>query len=287
MPPPANAPVHMVVDPMWQWVFGGLHFLVAAWVIYYSARTPVRQKDWRELAFRMTVLFSGAAGAIFFEPAVDRAVNLWYAEVGQWPLSQMWGISVPLWVAPVYLWFIGGGALVIVDRIRKGGTTRDYLYIFGGIAVADLLLEVPIIKIAGLYTYYGENQPFFDADWFPLPLWLIFTNRVFDLLPALMLIALMSFRSKWVIAAVPVLMLGSCYMSYGLVTWPTVYALHNGASPLVAHLAATYTIVVATLFTVAGARMAPRLRHLMDHHRPDGRRPGAGAEEPAPALVSD
>ena len=291
MPPPPNAPVDMVVDPTWQWGFGLLHFLVAAWVVYYAARTPVRQRDWRELAFRMTVLFSGALGAVIFEPAVDRAVNLWYAEIGAWPLSHMWGIYVPLWVAPVYLWFIGGGSLVIVDRIRKGGTTRDYLLIFGGIAVADLLLEVPIIKIAKLYTYYGENQPFFSQDWFPLPLWLIFTNRVFDLVPALLLVVLMSFRSKWVIAGIPVLMFGSMYVSYGLVTWPTVAALHNGAGPLVAHLAAVYTIVVATLVTIAGARIAPRMRHLMDHHTPAGRRAAVEAEPAAsglaPALVTD
>lgn len=284
MPPPPNAPVDMVVDPTWQWIFGGLHFAIAAWVVYYSGRTPFRQKDWREFAFRMTVLFSGALGAVVFEPAVDRAGNLWYAEIGAWPMAHMWGISVPLWVAPVYLWFIGGGSLVIVDRIRKGVRSRDYLLIFAGIAVADLLLEVPIIKIAKLYTYYGENQPFFHQDWFPLPLWFIFTNRVFDLVPALLLVVLMSFRSKWVIAGIPVLMFGSMYVSYAFVTWPVVAALHNGASPLVAHLAATYTIVVATLTTIAGARIAPRMQHLMDHHKPSARR--APAEKTAaPALV--
>jgi len=287
MPPPPNAPVDMVVDPTWQWIFGGLHFAVAAWVIWCSGRTPWRQKDWRELAFRMTVLFSGAAGAVFFEPAVDRAVNLWYAEIGQWPLSQMWGISVPLWVAPVYLWFIGGGSLVIVDRIRKGGTTRDYLYIFGGIAVADLLLEVPIIKIAKLYTYWGANQPFYSQEWFPLPLWFIFTNRVFDLAPALLLVVLMSFKSKWVIAGIPMLMFGSMYVSYGVVSWPVVAALHNGASPLVAHLAATYTIVVATLITIAGARLAPRMKDLMAHHDLANRRPVAKSEPATPVLVGD
>lgn len=287
MPPPVGAPIDMVVDPTWQWIFGGLHFAVAAWVVYYSARTPVRQKDWRELAFRMTVLFSGALGAVIFEPAVDRAGNLWYAEIGAWPLSNMWGIHVPLWVAPVYLWFIGGGSLVIVDRIRKGVRSRDYLLIFAGIAVADLLLEVPIIKIAKLYTYWGDNQPFYSQDWFPLPLWFIFTNRVFDLAPALLLVVLMSFKSKWVIAGIPMLMFGSMYVSYGVVSWPVVAALHNGASPLVAHLAATYTIVVATLITIAGARLAPRMKDLMAHHDLANRRPVPETQSATPVLVGD
>ncbi|GAA5175953.1 hypothetical protein GCM10023321_83080 [Pseudonocardia eucalypti] len=266
MNPPGDAPVHMVVDPAWQWGFGLLHFGVAALTVVLAARGPIRQRDWRELTFRMVVLFSGALGAVVFEGAVDRAGKLWYAEQGAWPLVTLWGVHVPLWVAPVYLWFIGGGALVIIQKIRNGGRPRDFLYIFGGIAVADLLLEIPIIKIAGLYTYYGDNQPFFHPEWFPLPLWFITTNRLLDLVPAMLILVLMSARSKHVMWAIPVVMFGSMYVSYAFVTWPTIAALHSGASALVAHLAATYTIVIGLLATYFGAQLAPRMKELMKHH---------------------
>jgi hypothetical protein len=176
---------------------------------------------------------------------------------------------------------------VIVDRIRKGVRPRDYLMIFAGIAVADLLLEVPIIKIAKLYTYYGENQPFFNQDWFPLPLWLIVTNRLFDLVPALLLVVLMSFKSKWMIAAIPAVMFGSMYVSYAFVTWPVIAALHGGASPLVAHLAATYTILLGLVTTLAGAKIAPRMQHLMAHHDLANRRPAAKSEPATPVLVGE
>jgi hypothetical protein len=214
----------------------------------------------------MVILFSGALGAVVFEGAVDRAGKLWYAEHGAWPLVELWGTHVPLWVAPVYLWFIGGGSLFIIQRIRNGCRPRDFLYIFGGIAVADLLLEIPIIKIAKLYTYYGDNQPFFDERWFPLPLWFISTNRLFDLVPAFLILVLMSFKSKWAIAAIPVVMFGSMYMSYAFVSWPTVAALHSGSSTLHAHLAAAYTIIVGVAATFAGAHLAPKMTNIMSHH---------------------
>jgi hypothetical protein len=280
MNPPTDAPVHMVVNPTWQWIFGVLHFGVAAVTIYLAARNPVRHRDWWELLFRMVILFSGALGALVFEGAIDRAIKLWYAEPGAWPLVEFWGTHVPLWVMPVYLWFIGGGALFIIQRVRNGCRPRDFLYIFGGIAIADLLLEVPIIKIAKLYTYFGDNQPFFNEHWFPLPLWLISTNRLFDLVPALLILLLMSVRTKWVIAAIPAVMFGSMYVSYAFVTWPTITALHSGASPLVAYLAATYTIVLGVAATFAGAHLAPRMKNIMKHH--DG--PSAHARQSAPAA---
>jgi hypothetical protein len=285
MSPPVDAPIDMVVNPLWQWIFGALHFGVAGLTVYLALRNPLRHRDWWEVLFRSVILGGGALGAVVFEGAVDRAGKLWYAEYGAWPLVQFWGTHVPLWVAPVYLWFIGGGSLFIIQRIRNGCRPRDFLYILGGIAIADLLLEVPIIKIAKLYTYYGDNQPFFNQHWFPLPLWFISTNRLFDLIPALLILLLMNFRTKWVIALIPAVIFGSMYVSYAFVTWPTVAALHSGASPLVAGLAATYTIVLGVVATFGGAQLAPRMTNIMSHH--DGSSSRRAAQDAAvPQLAA-
>jgi hypothetical protein len=287
MSPPVDAPIDMVVNPVWQWIFGVLHFGVAGLTIYLALRNPIRHRDWWEVLFRTVILCSGALGAVVFEGAVDRAGKLWYAEYRAWPLVQFWGTHVPLWVAPVYLWFIGGGSLFIIQRVRNGCRPRDFLYIFGGIAIADLLLEIPIIKIAKLYTYYGANQPFFSQRWFPLPLWFISTNRLFDLVPALLILVLMSFRTKWVISAIPFVMFGSMYVSYAFVSWPTVSALHSGASPLVAALAATYTIVVGVAATFAGAQLAPQMTNIMIHHDGPSARSRRSAQQAAvPQLAT-
>jgi len=77
---------------------------------------------------------------------------------------------------------------------------------------------------------------------------------------------LMSFKTKWMIAAIPVTMFGSMYVSYAFVAWPTVTALHSGASPLTAYLAATYTIIVGVGATFVGAHLAPKMTNIMKHH---------------------
>lgn len=261
---PAGAPIDMAADPTWQWIFGLLHFGLAALTIYLAARGPVRERNWAELRFRMLVLLGGALGAVFFEAAIDRAGQLWYAEIGAWDLVTMYGVSVPLWVLPVYLWFLGGGTLYIILRVRSGARPRDFIKIFLYIAVADLLLEIPIIKMAGLYTYWGDTQPYYSQDWFPLPLWYITTNRWFDLLPALIVLLLMSTRVRHIEWSIPVVMVVSCYVTYGSVTWPVVNALQNGASKPVTWLAGTVTIILGVGATYIGAHLAPKLRHSMD-----------------------
>jgi hypothetical protein len=271
MNPPAGAPVEMVVDPAWQWAFGSLHFALAALTIYVAARGPVRERNWAELRFRMLVLFGGALGAIFFEGAIDRGGQLWYADIGAWHLTTLYGVKVPLWVMPVYLWFLGGGALFIIQKIRGGARPRDFIAIFAYITVADFALEIPLIKMAGLYQYWGDTQPFFHHDWFPLPLWYVTTNRWFDLLPAMIILILMSTRIRHIEWTIPVVMVASCYVTYGSVTWPVIAALQNGWSETATWFAGGLTIVLGLGATYLGAHLAPRLRHTMDWY---------GKEEP-------
>jgi hypothetical protein len=45
-----------------------------------------------------------------------------------------------------------------------------------------------------------------------------------------------------------------------------VAALHSGASPLIAHLAAVYTIALGVGATFVGAQLAPKMRDIMKHH---------------------
>ena len=82
MNPPMDAPIDMVVNPLWQWIFGVLHFGVAGLTIYLVLRNPMRHRDWWKVLFRTVILGSGALGAVVFEGTVDRAGKLWYAEHG-------------------------------------------------------------------------------------------------------------------------------------------------------------------------------------------------------------
>src|ERR1700752_774009 len=52
MSPPVDAPIGMVVNPVWQWIFGLLHFGIAGLTIYLALRNPMRHRDWWEVLFR-------------------------------------------------------------------------------------------------------------------------------------------------------------------------------------------------------------------------------------------
>lgn len=264
MSPPIGAPVDMVADPTWQWIFGGLHFAIAAVVIVLAARGPIQTRNWFELTFRMLVLFGGAMGAVVFEGAIDRGGQLWYAEIGAWPLVEWFGVAVPLWVMPVYLWFLGGGALWIILYVRRGGTTRGFMKIFAAIVIADMLLEIPIIKLAGLYAYWGDTQPFFHEDWFPVPAWYYTTNRLFDLMPALAILVVMSLGNRKLVWTIPVVMWASIYAAYAFVTWPVIGALQNDLSSTWTWAGGALTMVLGLMATFVLIHFAPRLQHAMD-----------------------
>ncbi|MEA2675478.1 MAG: hypothetical protein QOI92_2670 [Chloroflexota bacterium] len=264
MRPPAHAPVHLTVSSGWQWGFGIFHFAVAILVIYLFTRGPARERNWAEVRFRMLVLIGGGLGAVFFEGAVDRAGNLWYALPGQWKMIALFGIHVPLWVAPVYLWFTGGFALFTILQIRKGAGVATFAKIAGVLVLADIGFEIPIVRFAKLYVYYGHTQPLFNASWFPLPAWYITTNMFFVLLPALMVMAVMASGQRHIEWTIPFVMIAACYMCYGSVTWPVVAALQEGLSKTDTTLAALLTMALGCIATYVSCRVAPKLRHAMD-----------------------
>lgn len=284
MSPPSHAPVGLTVDSAWQWGFGIFHFTVALLVIWLFGRGPFARRDWAELRFRMLVLVGGGLGAVFFEGAVDRAGNLWYAVPGQWQMITLFGIHVPLWVAPVYLWFAGGFALFTVLKVRDGAGPRTFMRIAGVLVIADIGFEIPIVRFAKLYVYYGHTQPLFNAKWFPLPAWYITTNMFFVLLPALLVLAVMASGKRHVEWTIPFVMVAACYMCYGSVTWPVVAALQNGLGRFDTILAAFATMALGCFATYVSCHVAPKLRHAMDWYGRGPSRTGDEVADVAPAL---
>lgn len=291
MNPDPAAPLQLTVNHAWQWGFGSAHFLIALFVIAWAAKTPLRTRNWAELRLRMLVLLGGALGAPLFEGAVDRAGNLWYARAGQWKMDALFGVHVPLWVAPVYLWFAGGFALWIIDRVRNGAGRATFVKVACTLIVADLGLEIPIVRLAKLYVYYGHTQPLFNANWFPLPAWYITTNMFFVMLPALLVLGVMSTRIRHIELSIPLVMVAACYMTYGSVAWPVIAALHNGFSKTGTTLAALLTMVLGLLAVWISANVLPKLRGALDWYGgpavadaplPDNRTPNP-AQEPVPA----
>jgi hypothetical protein len=144
----------------------------------------------------------------------------------------------------------------------------------GAIVLADLLLEVPLLRIGKLYAYYGANQPLFNHSWFPLPGWMLATNAVFPIVPALLVLALMSTRKRHIEWAIPFVMVGSCYITYGAIGWPVMLAVHSGLSKLDTTIAALVTIGLGCGSVALLSQLAPKLAGAMNWYgmgTPDAR----------------
>jgi hypothetical protein len=98
----------------------------------------------------------------------------------------------------------------------------------------------------------GLGRPGFRASSFAV------RHRLMGL-PVDAILALMGFKKRWMIAAIPV----TTYVAYVFVVWLAVTALHSGASPLTvtARLVATYAIIVGIGATFVGAQLGPKMRN--------------------------
>jgi hypothetical protein len=252
--PAPGAPVGMVMDGTAQWVFTILHFAIAIGVTAWVLRRWERD----EARIALLILVGGGL-SILAEPFFDRQGMIWHAEVGQWTAITMFGHSVPLWMAPVYYWFIGGQTIYVLRRLQAGATARQLWKLYVVFCVMDTLLELPILYAGGVYTYFGD-QPLWDADVFPLPGWYIFTNGLLPLTGAAAVLLLQSLGDRRYLLLIPAAIPMSIFAVYAASAWPIWAALNADASTAVAYLAAAATIALALLsrqvLTVASVRVA-------------------------------
>jgi hypothetical protein len=109
---------------------------------------------------RMTGFALIAAGglAVLNEAIVDRLGLCWFPAVQAPPvLYHAFGVGVPLFMLPVYAWYVGGQAVLAYALFQRGVTRRSVLQLYGLAALLNFGLEAPGLNL-GIYAYYG-NQP--------------------------------------------------------------------------------------------------------------------------------
>jgi hypothetical protein len=144
---------------------------------------------------------------------------------------------------PVYYWFIGGQTLLVVQRVRAGARVADLWRLYGLFCVMDFLLELPILYIGGVYTYFG-NQPFWSSTWFPLPGWYAALNGLLPLAAAAAVLLLVSLRGRGHRWSIPLVVPMAIFAVYAATAWPVWAALNSNTGRLVSDLCGTLTIAL-------------------------------------------
>jgi len=252
---PSDAPVDLRVGDFEEFFVFGMALLVA---IVSTAILLRGRRGW-DLRFHLLVL-AGSALCIVFEPALASVGGFWYATVGQnLGLIQLWGVTVGAHMLVLYYVFLGVTALFIVRYVRQGASDGDLFRLYGAIVALAIVLELPILFLTDVYTYYGANQPFFDSDWFPLPLWYPVLNGTLPFCMAMLAMLIASSGERWHLWLIPVLMPAYLFGIYFAMGWPALTVINTDVSKGVAYIGGLGTMGLSVLMMHFQSVALPRL----------------------------
>jgi hypothetical protein len=239
----AQAPTHLAVGQTEEIIVLAL-FAVGAIAGTWFA---LRGRRGRGLAYRSLVLV-GSAVCIVFEPVIDRTGGIWYADKGHnVSLPELWGIHVGVHMVLAYYVFLGVVTLLVVDALQRGLNARRIWQLYGAIIVVALALEMPVLFLTHVYTYYGSNQPLFNSSWLPEPLWYPFVNATLPFSMAAIVMAPAALGRRWHIWLLPILMPMGLFAIYLAPAFPVLTALNSTGSLAAGYVGAAITIAFSLL----------------------------------------
>jgi hypothetical protein len=212
------APTDMVMSPLYDLIIGGNVVILAA-VLVWIFRDSLRGKT-----LVPVVIMLGALLSSLHECFYDIMVLVWWPQYGHVPLYRFFNISVPMWMALAYPWYIGGQGYWVYKKLKQGMSANQLWKFYFFAWFANMALEIPALQIGNIYTYYGD-QP---MQILKFPLWMAFTN---SLMPILLGAAVLAFEEQWkswrtllIIPLVP-MATGTSQIVAG---WPIWLALNSG-----------------------------------------------------------
>jgi hypothetical protein len=179
-------------------------------------------------------LLLGGLICMFIEPVVDVLGLCYFPHQGSWAAFRAFNVTIPLYMVPVYMWFVGGQAFLVYQMLERGMTRSQIFRIWLTLALVNGALETPGLLI-GVYTYYGD-QPF---QFLGLPWWWTFGNALMPITAAVLVFKLRpyltGYKSLLIIPLVPM----ADGLTNGAIGWPTWLALNSGLG-----YAATYPAAI-------------------------------------------
>jgi len=233
-------PFDMTMPRTPQTIFLAANFLVALIALALAER--YRRKSGSPYGY---LFLLGGALAVFNEPVVDILGLCWFPSIGTLGLLKAWGVTIPLYLLPVYCWYVGGQAFYAFTRFEARITVRGVFKLYGTFALINVLLEVPGLNI-GVYTYYG-NQPF---ELFGFPLWWTIGNALMPIVMAAAVFLLRPYLTGWrrlvVIPLGPV----AAGLTNGAIFLPIFLGLNSGMPVWINGLAVCVSLVLAFIVAV-------------------------------------
>lgn len=173
---PATAPVDLVMQPGAQLWMNVLNWALVAVVLAFAL------SYWRKQGNSIGIwILLGGALCTFNEPIVDVLGKVWFPAIGTWVFIKAWGVTIPIHMVPVYMWYVGGQAFLCYRLYEKGISMRGVFGLYATFAVTNILLEVPGLNLdPPMYSYYG-NQP---LVFMKFPLWWMFCNALMPMMMA-------------------------------------------------------------------------------------------------------
>ena len=235
------------VQPPWDMVMNAeaqvwfTVFVMVPWVIfiYVALGRLVKQKDSIPLLFLI-----GGMCAIVMEPIVDVMGMCFFPVIGQWEgLETFQGRPVPIWMYPVYSWFVGGQAYLLWKSMNEGKVTGQTIWRHWLVGwVVNIILESPGV-LFGVYAYYGDQA----FNFWGLPLWWPAVNATMPVVAAFIVHMSWHHLLGWkALYIIPLLPIADGLVNGGL-AWPTWSALHSGYGFVATYPAAIMTIALAAL----------------------------------------
>jgi hypothetical protein len=236
-------PMEMVMPAMPQTIFIVANLAVCGAAFVYAEY--YRRRSGSAVGFLL--LLAGAA-TVINEPVVDVLGLCWFADRGSIGLFTAWGVTIPIFMLPVYSWYVGGQALVAYIAIRSGVTTQRLFRLYAIFAAVNVALELPGLNM-GIYAYYG-TQPF---EAFGFPFWWPVCNALMPIVMATLVYGLLPYlsgvRGIWLVLLGPM----AAGMTNGAIAIPVWVALNSGAplwgTTLAALVSACLGLTLAFLVT--------------------------------------
>jgi hypothetical protein len=205
--------------------------VTAVWVIAIALAV----RHWRRHHSTVPLLMLvGGTICILFEPVVDVLGMCWFPRQNQWIGLEAFGRPIPMFMYPVYSWFVGGQAILVWYLLRRGMNRSQLWSCWFAIMAVNVVLETPGL-LMDVYTYYG-SQPF--NPW-GLPLWWAPVNALMPIVAGYLVYRIAPLLQGWKTLLIVALLPMADGIANAATAWPVWLTLNTNLG-----MAATYPAAI-------------------------------------------